>query len=93
MPDRDLFRSLHRPGKPLILFNIWDAGSAGAVTRAGAAALATGSASVAAPIRHQGSVLGSVSFFGPGEIINPKIDKLVPMLVAGAARISRDYRP
>jgi 2-methylisocitrate lyase-like PEP mutase family enzyme len=42
------FRSLHIAGKPLVLFNIWDAGSARAVTDAGAAALATGSWSVAA---------------------------------------------
>ncbi|WP_299907366.1 isocitrate lyase/phosphoenolpyruvate mutase family protein [uncultured Paracoccus sp.] len=41
------FASLHQPGKPLILFNIWDAGSARAVEGAGAVALATGSASVA----------------------------------------------
>lgn len=43
-----LFRSLHIAGKPLVLFNIWDAGSAKAVAAAGAAALATGSWSVAA---------------------------------------------
>lgn len=41
------FADLHQPGNPLILFNIWDAGSAAVVARAGAAALATGSASVA----------------------------------------------
>jgi 2-methylisocitrate lyase-like PEP mutase family enzyme len=41
------FQALHIPGKPLILFNIWDAGSARAVTAAGAQALATGSWSVA----------------------------------------------
>lgn len=41
------FRALHVPGKPLILFNIWDAGSAKAVTAAGARAIATGSWSVA----------------------------------------------
>lgn len=41
------FRSLHRPGSPLILFNIWDAGSARAISGEGAVALATGSASVA----------------------------------------------
>jgi 2-methylisocitrate lyase-like PEP mutase family enzyme len=41
------FRALHVPGDPLILFNIWDAGSALAVAKAGARALATGSASVA----------------------------------------------
>lgn len=42
------FAALHRPGTPLILYNIWDAGSARAVAEAGAPALATGSASVAA---------------------------------------------
>jgi methylisocitrate lyase len=41
------FQALHVPGKPLILFNIWDAGSAKAVTAAGARAIATGSWSVA----------------------------------------------
>lgn len=43
-----LFKSLHVPGDPLILFNIWDAGSALAVQDIGAKALATGSWSVAA---------------------------------------------
>ena len=43
------FRSLHVPGDPLVLYNIWDAGSAVAVARAGAKAIATGSWSVAAP--------------------------------------------
>ncbi|MBT2185411.1 isocitrate lyase/PEP mutase family protein [Sphingobium nicotianae] len=42
------FKALHVAGAPLILFNIWDAGSARAVTSAGASALATGSWSVAA---------------------------------------------
>lgn len=41
------FRALHTPGKPLILFNIWDVGSAKAVAAAGSKALATGSWSVA----------------------------------------------
>ena len=44
----ELFTSLHKPGDPLILFNIWDAGSAKAVAEAGAKAIATGSWSVAA---------------------------------------------
>lgn len=43
-----LFAALHRPGDPVILYNVWDAGSAKAVAAAGAKALATGSASVAA---------------------------------------------
>ncbi|MBA4048367.1 MAG: isocitrate lyase/phosphoenolpyruvate mutase family protein [Sphingomonas sp.] len=42
------FAKLHVPGNPLVLFNVWDAGSAAAVERAGAKALATGSWSVAA---------------------------------------------
>ena len=43
-----IFRALHRKGAPVILFNIWDPGSARAVAGAGAQALATGSAPVAA---------------------------------------------
>jgi 2-methylisocitrate lyase-like PEP mutase family enzyme len=42
------FQALHVPGKPLVLYNVWDAGSARAVAAAGAAAVATGSWSVAA---------------------------------------------
>ncbi|MFZ0815754.1 MAG: isocitrate lyase/phosphoenolpyruvate mutase family protein [Candidatus Sulfotelmatobacter sp.] len=41
------FRALHIPGTPLVLFNIWDAGSAKAVVTGGAKAIATGSWSVA----------------------------------------------
>jgi 2-methylisocitrate lyase-like PEP mutase family enzyme len=41
------FRTLHTPGKPLILFNIWDVGSSKAVAMAGAKAIATSSWSVA----------------------------------------------
>jgi 2-methylisocitrate lyase-like PEP mutase family enzyme len=42
------FAALHRPGDPLILYNIWDPGSARSVAAAGAKAIATGSWSVAA---------------------------------------------
>ena len=42
-----VFRSLHVPGDPLVVFNIWDAGSAKAVAGAGAKAIATGSYGVA----------------------------------------------
>jgi 2-methylisocitrate lyase-like PEP mutase family enzyme len=42
------FHALHVRGRPVVLFNIWDAGTARAVAAAGAAALATGSWSVAA---------------------------------------------
>ena len=43
----DAFRALHVKGEPVILYNVWDAGSAKAVCGAGAKALATGSAPVA----------------------------------------------
>ncbi len=43
----DIFAALHVPGDPVILYNIWDVGSALAVVAAGAKALATGSHPVA----------------------------------------------
>jgi len=42
------FKSLHMRGKPLVLQNIWDVGSAKIVTDTGAKAIATGSWAVAA---------------------------------------------
>ena len=39
----ETFAALHVPGDPVILYNIWDVGSAQAVAAAGAGALATGS--------------------------------------------------
>jgi 2-methylisocitrate lyase-like PEP mutase family enzyme len=47
------FAKLHIPGDPLILFNIWDAGSAIAVANAGAKAIATGSYGVARALGFQ----------------------------------------
>ncbi|MEM8772264.1 MAG: isocitrate lyase/phosphoenolpyruvate mutase family protein [Pseudomonadota bacterium] len=44
----DTFHALHRKGDPLVLYNVWDAGSASAAAKAGAEAIATGSWSVAA---------------------------------------------
>jgi 2-methylisocitrate lyase-like PEP mutase family enzyme len=41
------FAALHVPGNPVVLYNIWDVGSALAVVKAGAKALATGSHPVA----------------------------------------------
>ena len=43
----ETFAALHVPGDPVILYNIWDVGSAHAVVAAGARALATGSHPVA----------------------------------------------
>lgn len=42
------FADMHQPGDPLVLYNIWDAGSAKVIEEAGARAVATGSWSVAA---------------------------------------------
>jgi len=50
MSDRskfETFAALHVPGDPVVLYNIWDVGSALAVVKAGAKALATGSHPVA----------------------------------------------
>ena len=44
----EAFKNLHVKGSPVILFNIWDPGSARALEQAGAKAIATGSWSVAA---------------------------------------------
>jgi 2-methylisocitrate lyase-like PEP mutase family enzyme len=44
----EIFTGLHVPGDPIILFNVWDAGSSKAVAESGAKAIATGSWSVAA---------------------------------------------
>jgi 2-methylisocitrate lyase-like PEP mutase family enzyme len=46
MSKFDDFARLHVPGDPLVLFNAWDPGSADAVAKSGAKAIATGSASV-----------------------------------------------
>ena len=43
MSKFETFAGLHVPGDPVILYNIWDVGSAQAVVAAGAKALATGS--------------------------------------------------
>lgn len=50
------FAALHVPGDPVILYNVWDPGSAQAVERAGAKAIATGSHPV-----------GDSSGFGDGQ--------------------------
>ena len=47
MSKFEAFSRAHVAGSPLVLFNAWDAGSAAAVAKSGAKAVATGSASVA----------------------------------------------
>lgn len=44
---RKRFAELHVPGNPVLLYNIWDVGSAKAVAKGGALALATGSHALA----------------------------------------------
>ena len=56
MRDFATFAALHVPGDPVVLYNIWDTGSALAVAAAGARALATGSHPV-----------GEAAGFGDGE--------------------------
>ena len=46
MSKFEVFTALHVAGQPLVLFNAWDPGSAVAVAKSGAKAIATGSASV-----------------------------------------------
>ena len=47
MKDFATFAALHVPGNPVVLFNVWDAGSAKVVVEAGGKAIATGSHPVA----------------------------------------------
>ncbi len=57
-PDSDLLRSLHVPGKPLVLPNAWDAQSARAIVAAGFPVVATTSGGVARVLGyedHQGA--------------------------------------
>ena len=44
----NVLKNLHIKGSPLILFNVWDAGSAKAIQKIGAKVIATSSWSVAA---------------------------------------------
>jgi len=46
MSKFDDFAKLHVAGEPLVLFNAWDPGSAAAIAKSGAKAIATGSSSV-----------------------------------------------
>jgi len=56
MSSYETFAALHVPGDPVVLYNVWDVGSALAVVAAGAKALATGSHPV-----------GDAAGFGDGE--------------------------
>src|SRR3954466_9157185 len=49
----DLLRSLHRPGAPLLLPNVWDVATARAVVEAGFPVVATSSGAVAAALGYE----------------------------------------
>ena len=49
----DLLRSLHRPGAPLLLPNVWDVATARAVVEAGFPVVATGSVGVAGALGYE----------------------------------------
>ena len=49
----DLLRSLHRPGAPLLLPNVWDVATARAVVAAGFPVVATGSVGVASTLGNE----------------------------------------
>lgn len=72
----DHFRALHHADRPLVLPNAWDVGSALAVERAGAPALATTSSGVAASLGHP-----------DGEHIPPGEMFLAVLRIAGAVRV------
>ena len=49
----DVLRSLHRPGTPVLLPNVWDVPTAQAVVAAGFPVVATGSVAVAAALGYE----------------------------------------
>ena len=75
------FHTLHQKGAPLVLFNIWDVGSALTIAKAGADALATGSWSIA-----------SAQGFGDGEKIPRQLlmDMLLRITTATELPVSVD---
>jgi DNA-binding IclR family transcriptional regulator len=50
-----------------------------------------GASSVAVAILERKRAIASLSVFGPNDLITPKVDHLVPLLIAAANRISRAY--
>lgn len=86
------FRDLHRRGDPLILFNIWDPDSARAVVAAGAAAVATGSWSVAASLGYDdGEAVPLDLAIDNARRIASAVDVPVTIDVEGALECARAY--
>lgn len=78
--DARLLRELHRPGKPVVLPNVWDAASAGWVRDAGFPALATASAAVAASLGYpDGEQTPVAEFFAATRRIAARSDRPITM--------------
>src|SRR6059036_3550042 len=80
----DLLRSLHRPGEPLLLPNVWDVATARAVVAAGYPVVATTSAGVAVTLGyddHEGAP--AEEMLGAAARIAKKVD--VPVTVDAEA--------
>lgn len=50
-----------------------------------------GASSVAVPVISRRQAVASVSVFGPSEVIEPQVERLVPVLVAASRRVARAY--
>jgi DNA-binding IclR family transcriptional regulator len=50
-----------------------------------------GASSVAVPVMSHRQSVASISVFGPTDVIEPRIDRIVPVLVAASRRIARAH--
>jgi 2-methylisocitrate lyase-like PEP mutase family enzyme len=81
--------SLHVKGKPLVLYNAWDAGSARAIASAGAVAIATSSWAVAAAHGHEDGE--SIPFSFVEQIVTRIVDAVeLPVTVDAEGGYSDD---
>lgn len=82
----DTLRSLHRPGEPLLLPNVWDAASARVVEAAGFPAVATSSAAVAEALGYSDGEAAP-----PGEILDAVARIVDAVAVPVTADLERGY--
>lgn len=85
--EAGVLRSLHRPGDPLVLPNVWDAASARAVAAAGFPVVATSSAAVADAL---GYADGEAT--PPGEMFDAVARISAAVRVPVTADVERGYR-
>jgi 2-methylisocitrate lyase-like PEP mutase family enzyme len=84
----DLLRSLHRPGAPLLLPNVWDVATARAVVAAGFPVVATGSVGVAAALGYEDHEAPADEMLGAAARIASGVD--VPVTVDAEAGYGMD---